>query len=798
MSEHKHIVIIGGGAIGLGIAYHLGKLGIEDVLLLERHRLTSGTSWHAAGIVGPLRSSMNLTELAKYGVELFAELERETGQATGYRQTGGVWLAQKPSRMEELKRIRAMGERSGLGTEILSPEQIAARIPELRIDDLAGGLWVEEDGQVNPVDLCMAYARAAKSHGVEIREQARVTGIERRDGAVAAVVLANGDSIECDKLVIAAGAWSRQLGALAGVNIPLAACEHMYVVSDVIDGLSDPFPIVRDLDSGIYLKGDSGKLVLGAFEASPKAWRPQAGDSEFLMFDADWDHAQPMLEAGIHRSPLMADQGIAHFMNGPESFTPDTRQIMGEAPECTNLFVAAGFNSIGIMSSAGVGRVMAAWIRDKQAPMDLWEVDIARFDPLQDDDSYLQARLPEAVFNQFDMHWPYKQFETGRDLRRSPWHERMAQLGAVFGAPIGWERPLWFARDKAEREWCYSYGAQDWWPMAAREARHCRDAVSLFELSAFSKFEITGQDSLAFLQRLCCSDVDIESGRIRYTLMLNPRGGIEAEVTVARLGEQRFRMVGGAATRFRDLHWLQWHIRDGEAVRIEDVTESEAVVGIMGPNSRALLQALCDTDFSDAAFPFSHALEIEIDGADVLAARLSYVGELGWELYIPATAASDVLGRIIEAGRDHDLGMAGHFALDGCRLEVGFRHWGHDMGPEDSPFECGLGFAVNLRKPTDFLGRRALESQDCSVARRSMLCEVAAEDVLLLHDEPVYRGAEIVGHCTSGGQGFRTGKTLCFAMIDGYDAGAAYELAVAGIRYPLEVLSKAPYRAEVR
>ena len=679
---------------------------------------------------------------------------------------------------------------------MLTAAQIGARIPELRTDDLAGGLWVEQDGQVNPVDLCMAYARAAKSLGVEIRERALVTGIERSDGAVTSVLLANDRRIECDKLVIAAGAWSRQLGAMAGVNIPLAACEHMYVVTDAIDGLSDPFPIVRDLDNGIYLKGDSGKLVLGAFEASPKPWQPRLDDAEFLMFDEDWEHAQPMLEAGIRRAPLIAEQGIGHFMNGPESFTPDTRQIMGEAPECANLFVAAGFNSIGIMSSAGVGRVMAEWVRDNQAPIDLWEVDIARFDPRQNDDDYLRARLPEAVFNQFDMHWPHKQFATGRDLRRSPWHQRMAQLGAVFGAPTGWERPLWFARDDAEREWRYSYSTQDWWPAAAREARHCRDAVSLFELSPFSKFELSGEDALGFLQRVCCSDIDIDIGRVRYSLMLNSRSGIEAEVTVARLAEQRFRLVGGAATRFKDLHWLQRQIRGGEAVRIDDLTESEAVAGIMGPNSRALLQDLSGVDCSDAAFPFSRAREIEIGGVGVLAVRLSYVGELGWEIYLPAPAAPSVLDHLLEAGRDHKLDMAGHLALDGCRLEVGLRHWGHDMGPEDSPFECGLDFAVHLNKASDFVGREALEvRKESGTSRRSVLCEVLAADVLLLHDEPVYRDGRIVGHCTSGGQGFRTGKSLCFVMFEDYDAGASHEIEIAGSRYPLQPLQQPPYRA---
>jgi 4-methylaminobutanoate oxidase (formaldehyde-forming) len=471
-SEHRNVVIIGGGAIGLSVAYHLGHLGVEEVLLLERDQLTSGTSWHAAGIVGPLRASMNLTHLAKYALELFTELESETGQATGYQQTGGVWLAQQPERMVELQRIKAMGDRSGLATEILTPQQIGERLPLLCCDDLAGGLWVEQDGQVNPVDLCMAYARAARTRGVEIREHSRIDRIGVDNGSVSSVVLADGSRIECNKLVLCAGAWTRQLGAMAGVEIPLAVCEHIYVVTDVVDDLPQPCPIMRDLDSGIYLKGDSGKLVLGAFEANPRPWMPSQQDDGFLMFDEDWDHVQPMLEAGIRRAPMIAERGITHFMNGPESFTPDTKQIMGEAPACRNLFVAAGFNSIGIMSSAGVGKVMARWIRDNQAPLDLWEVDIARLDPLQGGDDYLAARLPEAVHNQFAMHWPYQQYRTGRDLRCSVWHRQLARRGAVFGAPTGWERPLWYANNDAEADPEYSYGAQPWWPAAKREALH--------------------------------------------------------------------------------------------------------------------------------------------------------------------------------------------------------------------------------------------------------------------------------------------------------------------------------------
>ncbi len=799
--EQAQVVIIGGGVIGLSVAYHLGQLGIKDVLLLERDQLTSGTSWHAAGIVGPLRASMNLTLLTKYALELFGALEQESGQATGYQQTGGVWLAQDTARMQELLRIKAMGDRSGLATQMLSAQEIYQRLPFLHTGDLAGGMWVEQDGQVNPVDLCMAYARAAKASGIEIREHSPVTDIETREGEVMALRLADDTRISCDKLVICAGAWSRQLGVMAGVDIPLASCEHMYLVTDVIEQLPRPCPIIRDLDAGIYLKGDSGKLVLGAFETHPKPWAPTQQDAGFLMFDEDWDHAQPMLEAGINRAPLIAEQGITHFMNGPESFTPDTKQIMGEAPTCKNLFVAAGFNSIGIMSSAGVGRVMAAWIRDNEAPIDLWEVDIARLDPLQSGDRYLSQRIPEAVHNQFAMHWPYKQFKTGRNLRRSAWHELLAERAAVFGAPGGWERPLWFARNTAEARLEYSYAAQCWWPAARREALHCQQRVSLFELSPFSKIEISGSDALAYLQTLCCSDVDIEVGRVLYSLMLNQRGGIEAEITLTRLSADRFRIISGAATRFKDTYWLRKHLDSTMDVTIQDVTEDYAVLGLMGPGSRALMQDLSSTDFSAAKFPFSSAQTIQIAGCDLIAVRLSFVGELGWELYLPVAQATQLLGEILHIGEGHDLGLAGHFALDACRLEKGFHHWGHDMGPEDTPFEIGLGFAVNFDKAIDFIGKKALLKQKQNGWEKQLkLCEVAADEVLILHDEPVYQAEAIVGHCTSGGQCFRTGKILCFVMFYQRDSVRfeQCQIEIAGERFKLEVLDQPPYQAAMK
>jgi len=744
MNEKAQVVIIGGGAIGLSVAYHLGHLGMRDVILLERHQLTSGTSWHAAGIVGPLRASMNLTVLAKYAVDLFQNLEAETGQATGYKQTGGFWLAQNQDGVTELKRICAMGDRSGLDTQIITTRAIKDRFDMLHTDDLCGGMWVEQDGQVNPVDLCMAYAKGAKANGITIRENSAVVGVESEQGAVSAVQLADGTRIECEKVINCAGAWAKQLGELSGVKIPLIACEHIYVVTEPIAQLPQPVPIVRDLESGIYIKEDSGKLVLGTFEGNPKHWQSSPDDEPYLMFNEDWGHAEPMLEAGMHRLPAIGEQGITHFMNGPESFTPDTKQVMGESPDLKNYFVAAGFNSIGVMSSAGVGKVMAEWIRDNEAPIDLWEVDIARLDPLLCNDDFLKKRLPESVFNQFDMHWPFKQYKTGRGLRKSAWHDCLSEQGAVFGAPTGWERPLWYARDDEQKEIQYSYGEQHWWPAARREALHCQAHVSLFELSPFTKLEISGTDAVGFLQRLCCSDIDVDVGRAKYTLMLNRRGGIEAEITLTRISPDTFCLTSGAATRFKDLFWVKRRL-DKEDVSIRDITEDRAVLGVMGPRSRALMKNLCDADFSDDGFAFSSFKAIVIAGVDVIATRLSFVGELGWEISIPVAQAKQVYQEIVTVGQAFNLGHAGHFSLDSCRLEKGYLHWGHDMGPEETPFEVGLGFAVNLNK--DFIGRQSLLGQKKSGwTKQLLLCEVLAEKVLILHDEPVYLDDKIVGH----------------------------------------------------
>ncbi len=798
LPDSAEIIIIGGGVIGLSTAYHLAKLGAKDVIVLERHQLTSGTSWHAAGIIGPLRASMNLTKLAVYATELLPALEAETGQATGYRQTGGFWLAQTQDRMTELARIADVGVMAGLHPEILSPEEIAVRLNLLHTEDLAGGMWVQEDGQANPVDVCMAYAKGARDGGVRIFEDVSIEMAHARNGAVYSVETTDGQTIRCNKVINCAGAWAHTLGRRSGINIPLQAVEHMYVVTEPIPDLPQPFPILRDLEGRIYIKEDAGKLVLGGFEADAKIWRPDSAgpDAPFLELPEDWEQFGPFMEAGLHRLPGLEQAGVQHFMVGPESFTPDTKQVMGEAPECRSYFVAAGFNSIGIISSAGVGKVMAEWVTDGASPMDLWDLDVARFEPHHGTSSFLEARVQEAVASQFEMHWPYKQMKTGRDLVRSPLHDGFAKQGAVFGAPTGWERPLYFAGNDKETSLPYSYGAQPWWPCAMREVQAMSERAALLELSPFGKFNVAGGDAAMFLQRLCTSDVDVEVGQIVYTQMLNARGGIEADITVTRVSSGQYLVISSAATRLKDLTWMQRSLRANEDVVVTDVTSTCAVLGLMGPQAREILSALSSDDFSNDAFPVATSRVIQLGTAKVRASRVSYVGELGWEFYIPSTQALDVFETLSGA----DLQPMGIFAIDSCRMEKGYRHWGHDVGPEDTPLEAGLGFTVAWDKPGGFVGLDALEAQKTEGPSRRVILFEAGDEPLLLHEEPILRDGNYVGRTTSGARGFRTGADLCLANISvpkgeplGETLKGDFEIIVAGRHHPLTPLAKGPY-----
>lgn len=783
------IVIIGGGAIGLSVAYHLAKRGAEDVVLLERNQLTSGTSWHAAGIVGPLRATPNMTQLASYALELFPALEAETGMSTGYRRTGGYWLARDPARLDELRRIADLGATQGLNPRMVSAEEID--LPLLNKDGLVGALQVPEDANVNPVDLCMAYARAARQLGVEIREGVSVSELRREGHRITGVCLRDGSVMAADRVILCTGAWSRELAATAGVALPLQSVEHMYVVTEPVAGLPDPFPVIRDLDRGIYIKGDAGKLVIGGFEPDAKCWDPYGpeGDRAFLEMAEDWEQFTPFLEAALALVPALERVGIQHFMNGPESFTADTRPLVGETPQVDGLFVAAGMNSVGVMSSAGIGRALADWVVDGEPPTEMWEVDIARADPATADPAHMAARMQEAVADLFAMHWPYKQPKAGRGLRVSALHDRWARAGAVFGLTAGWERGLWYARDEAERSLPYAVGPQPWFGIAAREAAVMAEGAALLDLSPFAKFEVCGPEALAGLNRLATAQLDVAEGRAVYTQLLNARGGIEMDVTVTRIGAERFLVVSGAATRMRDGAYLRRHL--GENIGCRDITDAYCVIGVMGAGSRAVMHGVSE-DFP--AMDFGHSRLGSVAGVACRLTRVSYVGELGWEIMVENGQAATVFDALCGAGAQ----PMGHYALDGCRMEKGFVHWSHEIGAFVTPLEAGLGFTIDWAK--DFIGKAALEAQRRDGVRQRLVLLHVRGDALVLHDEPVYEGAQHVGLTTSGALGSRTGLNLALAMVS-VDPGETmsetcardFSVRVAGKDYGAEVLRKPPF-----
>ncbi len=792
------VVIVGGGIVGCSIAYHLTKLGWPDVVLLERKKLTCGTTWHAAGLVGQLRATLNLIKLAVYTTGLYRGLEVETGQATGFKQNGSLGVAATAERFEELKRGASMARMAGLEVQVITPAEARELYPLLNIEDVVGAVFLPNDGQTNPIDTAMALAKGARSGGARIFEDTKVTAIHTATGPGgprATGVATDKGEIAAEYVVNCAGMWAREVGLLCGVRVPLHACEHYYVLTDPMPGVPANLPVLRDPDGCAYYKEDAGKILLGAFEGNARAWG-MAGIPEDFCFDelpGDMDHFMPVLEGAMHRVPALRDVGLRKFFCGPESFTPDVRYYLGEAPEVRNFFVAAGFNSIGIQSAGGAGKVISEWIVGGHPPMDVADVDIRRVIPFQNNARYLQERAPESLGKLYAMHWPYDQPTTGRGVRTSPLHERLAARGACFGEAAGWERANWFAPAGVEPKYRYSYKRQNWFPFAAAEHTAVREAVGLFDMTSFAKFLVEGADAEAVLQRICANDVAVPPGRVVYTQWLNARGGIEADLTVTRLAEDSYMVVTAGAAATRDWTWLTRHIPEGARCHATDVTSGLAVLSVMGPNSRALLSRVTDADLSSAAFPFGTAQEVELGYATLRALRVTYVGELGWELYVPSEFACHVFDTLMAEGGDLGLKLAGLHVLDSCRIEKAFRHWGHDITDEDTPLEAGLGFAVRLDKNADFIGRDALLRQKAAGRLTKRLVQFALDDPepLVYHNEPVWRDGAVVGYLTSGNYGHHLGRAVGLGYVtneegvtpDWVNAGS-YEIEVACERFP--------------
>jgi len=795
-------VIIGGGVVGCSLAYHLAKLGWKDVILLERKQLTSGTTWHAAGLIGQLRATYNMTRLAAYSAELYDGLEAETEVATGYRRFGSLALALTEDRMEELTRGAEMAGTFGLEAHVLSLAECKEKCPLLEVSDGIGGVFIPGDGQADPANIALALAKGARMNGATVLEGVKVTGINQNVGRVTGVETEFGP-IAAEYVVNCAGMWGRDVGAMAGVSTPLHANEHFYIVTEPIEGLARNLPVLRVPDECTYYKEDAGKLLIGAFEPVAKPWGMD-GIPEDFCFDQlpeDIDHFAPILEAAAKRMPILETAGIQTFFNGPESFTPDDRYLLGEAPDLKNFYMACGFNSIGIQSAGGAGKALSEWMDAGEPPFDLWDVDIRRMQPFQSNKTYLYHRATEALGLLYADHFPYRQFATARGVRKSPLHDRIAARGACFGETAGWERANWFLPEAtraagATPEYDYSWKRQNWFQHAAAEHKAVRENVGLFDMSSFAKFRVEGRDAEAVLQRVMANDVAVEPGRLVYGQWLNNRGGVEADLTVNRLSETAFMVITAAASAVRDFSWLKRHIPDDAHCVVTDVTSAEAVICVMGPRARDLLAPLTSADLGNEAFPFGAAREIEIGMGLARAHRVSYVGELGWELYVSSDMATHVFDAIAEQGAGMDLKFCGMHVLDSCRIEKAFRHFGHDITDEDHVLEAGLGFAVKTDKPAsrfgDFIGREAvLAKKQQGLSRRLLQFQLTDPEPLLYHNEPILRDGKVVGRLTSGSYGHHLGGAIGLGYVPcepgetvAEISGSRYEIAVAGKKIP--------------
>jgi len=787
------VVIIGGGVIGCSVAYHLANLGWQDVVLLERKQLCSGTTWHAAGLIAQLRATQNMTRLAKYSQELYGSLEDETGMSTGFKRVGSITAALTGERQEELMRQASMARAFGVEVEPVSPTEIKAKYEHLNCDDVVGGVYLPLDGQGDPSNIALALAKGAKLRGAKVLERTKVTGVVKDGRRISGIRWQNEEgegTITCDHVVNCAGMWGRDVGLELGVNVPLHACEHFYIVSEKIPGLTQ-LPVLRVPDECAYYKEDAGSILLGAFEPVAKPWGMNGipEDFEFDQLPEDFDHFEPILEQAVNRLPLLAETGIHTFFNGPESFTPDDAYHLGLAPEMDNVWVAAGFNSIGIQSAGGAGMALAEWMESGEKPFDLGDVDISRMQPFQGNKTYLFERSKETLGLLYADHFPYRQKATARGIRRSPLHDALMAEGAVMGEVAGWERANWFADPGQTPEYEYSWKRQNWFDNAAREHRTIRENVGLYDMSSFGKIRVEGPDAEAFLNRVAASNLSVPVGKIVYSQFLNSRGCIEADVTVTRLSETAYLVVTPAATRLADQTWMQRQVFDDRVV-LTDMTAAEAVICVMGPNARQLLQLVSPNDFSNEVNPFGTCQTIEIGMGLARAHRVTYVGELGWELYVSSDMAGHVFEVLKAAGKDLGARLCGLHMMDSCRIEKGFRHFGHDISSEDHILEAGLAFAV---KKTDvaYLGRDAvLRKREEGLQKRMVQFLLNDPDPLLYHAEPIVRDGDIVGYLSSGNYGHTLGGAVglgyvpCAGEAPQDLLASSFEIEVAGRRIP--------------
>jgi len=805
LPDRARVVIIGGGVIGTSVAYHLTKLGVTDVVLLEQGQLSCGTTWHAAGLVGQLRASESATRLVQYSTQLYAELEAETGLSAGYKQCGGVTVARTEDRMIQLRRTAANATAFNMECELLTGEQAHEHYPVMRVDDLVGAIWLPGDGKANPTDLTYALAKGARMRGARIVEHVRVTDVLAEGGRVSGVCTDIGD-VEAEIVVNCAGQWAKHVGAMAGVNVPLHSAEHFYVVSEQIDGVHPDLPILRDPDGYTYFKEEVGGLVIGGFEPEAKPWvAPDAipYPFEFQLLEEDWDHFEILMNNALLRIPALEATGIKKFYNGPESFTPDNQFILGEAQEIANFFVGAGFNSVGIATAGGAGRALAEWIVNGAATTDLTGVDIRRFAPFNGNNRWLRDRVAEVLGIHYEIPWPNREMTTARPFRRSPVHHLLEAAGANFGSKMGWERANFFAPDGAEPTIEYTWGKPNWLPWSAAEQTNTRTNVTVFDQTSFSKYLLVGRDAEAALQWLCTADVGVGIGLSVYTGMLNERGTYESDVTVTRAGPEEFLIISSAATTERDKDHIRKNLPAGASASLVDVTSAYAVFGVMGPKSRDLLSALTSADLSDDAFPFATSRQISLGYATVRATRITYVGELGWELYVPAEFAVGVYEDLMAAGGQFGVGRGGYYTIESLRLEKGYRAFGRELTPSENPVEAGLLFACKLKTDIAFLGREAVEKAKAEGPHKKLVgFKVDSPEAMLWGGELIMRDGAVAGQVTSAAWGQTTGSCVGLGYVRASDGAVinadwvkagSYEVNVGGQLYPVSVSLKPLY-----
>jgi sarcosine dehydrogenase len=791
-------VIIGGGIVGCSVAYHLAKLGWTDTVLVERHKLTSGSTFHAAGLVGQLRSSANITQLLGNSVELYKTLEAETGQATGWKMNGGLRMACNAERWEEVKRQATTAKSFGLEMHLLSPREAQDLWPLMTVDDVVGAAFLPTDGQANPTDITMALARGARQAGVTICEDTDVLSIEVDDGVITAVITSHG-RIECGVVVCCAGQWTRTLAATVGVNVPLVSVQHQYIITaPFVPEVPRNLPTLRDPDRLTYYKEEVGGLVMGGYEPNPIPWAVDGipGDFNFKLLDSDFEHFSPTMELAMGRVPALHTAGINELINGPESFTPDGNFILGEAPELKNFFVGAGFNAFGIAAGGGAGQALAEWVHAGVAPYDLWVVDIRRFGRPHEDTEWVRTRTAEAYGKHYTMAWPNEEHHSGRPNRTSPLYSRLLAAGACFGEKLGWERPNWFAAAALGEtpHDVYTYGRQNWFGAVGREHHACRESAVLIDQTSFAKFAMKGDDSLAALQWICANNVDKPVGSLTYTQMLDDRGGIQCDLTVCRVGASEFYIVTGTGFATHDFDWISRSIPDDMDAQLFDITSTRSVLTLMGPRSRDVLHAATGADLSNEAFPFATMQDLTLGEGSVRALRITYMGELGWELHVPVEDAAEAYDRLMAVGKPYGLVNAGYRAIESCRLEKGYRAWGSDIGPDHTPVEAGLGWAVKLRSDVPFRGRDAVAAQQRDGVRKMLAGFTCDPSVVLLGRETIYRNGDRVGWLTSGGYGYTIERSIGYGYVRNpagvttdYVTTGSYELEVAGQRVPAEV-----------